>query len=149
MALTKDDKQFIVGTITNAIKENNKLIFGEMDKRFERIDERFEEMDKRFEEIDKRFERIDERFEKIDKRFEKMEGNIDKRFSEFKIWISQNFLTKDEAASKKDLGGLETRLNRKISAVQDAVVTIDSKFTEITAIHSAEIHDVKLKIGMN
>ena len=62
----------------NDLKEGQKEIRVEMDKRFEQVDKRFEQVDKRFEQVDKRFEQVDKRFEQIDRRFEQ----VDKRFDQ-------------------------------------------------------------------
>jgi len=90
------------------IKESQKSMLINMDKRFEQVDERFntmqqnmdnrfntmqqdmdkrfnamqQDMDKRFnamqQDMDKRFEKVDKRFEQVDKRFEQ----VDKRFEQ-------------------------------------------------------------------
>ena len=59
------------------LKEGQKEIRVEMDKRFEQVDKRFEQVDKRFEQVDKRFEQIDRRFEQVDKRLDQINDKLD------------------------------------------------------------------------
>ena len=59
------------------LKDGQKDLKQEMDRRFEQVDKRFEQVDKRFEQVDKRFEQIDKRFEQVDKRFEQIDVKLD------------------------------------------------------------------------
>jgi chromosome segregation ATPase len=71
----------VLQTQIGDLKDGQKDLKREMDRRFEQVDKRFEQVDKRFEQIDKRFEQIDKRFEQIDKRFEQ----VDKRFEQINV----------------------------------------------------------------
>ena len=67
------------------------------------------------------------------------------------IWMSQNFPTKSEVGEIVD-EKLYTQLQPikiQISELQDTVATLDAKFTEITAVNSAQIQDIKVKIGLD
>jgi len=75
------------GQITN-LKDGQKEIRLEMDKRFDLVDKRFEQVDKRFEqvnlgqkeirmEMDKRFEQVDKRFEQVNVKLDQIMDRID------------------------------------------------------------------------
>jgi len=49
----------------NDLKDGQKEIRLEMDKRFEQVDKRFEQVDKRFEQVDKRFEQVNNKLDQI------------------------------------------------------------------------------------
>ena len=63
------------------LKDGQKELKQDMDRRFEQVDKRFEQVDKRFEQVDKRFEQVDKRFEqvnvKLDTIIERMDTKID------------------------------------------------------------------------
>ncbi len=61
----------------NDLKEGQKEIRDDMNRRFEQVDKRFEQIDKRFEQIDKRFEQVDRRFEQVDRRFDQINVKLD------------------------------------------------------------------------
>lgn len=69
------DKE-IIKTLT-ALKEGQKNILREMDKRFEAVDKRFEDINKRFKDINNRFEDINKRFGDINNRFENINKQLD------------------------------------------------------------------------
>ena len=50
----------------DGLREGQKELKSDIDKRFEQVDKRFEQVDKRFEQVDKRFEQVDKRFEQAD-----------------------------------------------------------------------------------
>ncbi len=56
------------------LKEGQKEIRLEMDRRFERVDKRFEQVDKRFEQVDKRFDQVNV---KLDQIMERIDVKID------------------------------------------------------------------------
>ena len=60
----------------NEIKDNQKSMMVDINKRFEKIDERFEDMqsknDERFKQTDERFKQIDERLSSIDLKIEQL-----------------------------------------------------------------------------
>ena len=63
------------------LKDGQKELKQDMDRRFEQVDKRFEQVDKRFEQVDKCFEQVDKRFEQVDKHFEQ----VDKRFEQVNV----------------------------------------------------------------
>lgn len=65
------------------------------------------------------------------------------------VFMAQNFLTKDEAASKKDLSELESRINNKISALQDTIVAMDAKFTNSIAMTDSRVYRIEEHLGLN
>ena len=92
------------------IKESQKSILINMDKRFEQVDKQFnamqQNMDKRFnamqQDMDKRFnamqQDMDKRFEKVDKRFEQ----VDKRFNDVTDSIHLLTLRIEELAKSQE-----------------------------------------------
>ena len=58
-----------------------------------------------------------------------IDNSIESNNRNLMVWMSQNFLSKDEAASKKDLFDLTSNMNNKFSEVHDAIATLDTKFT--------------------
>ncbi len=65
----------------NGLREGQKDLKADFDKRFELTDRRFEQIDRRFEQIDRRFDQIDKRFDqinnKLDTIIERMDVKID------------------------------------------------------------------------
>ena len=59
------------------LKDGQKDLKKEMDRRFEQVDKRFEQVDKRFEQIDKRFEQVDKRFEQINVKLDTIIDRVD------------------------------------------------------------------------
>jgi Tfp pilus assembly protein PilN len=52
------------------LRDGQKDLKQEMDRRFEQVDKRFEQVDKRFEQVDKRFEQIDVKLDTIIERLD-------------------------------------------------------------------------------
>ena len=72
---------------------------------------------------------------------------MDQRFKDLMIWMSQNFPNKSEVGQIVDEKLLPVK--QQISVLQDAVVSLGTKFTEISTFQQAEIQDIKIKIGLN
>ena len=58
----------------DGLREGQKELKTDIDKRFEQVDKRFEQVDKRFEQVDKRFDKVDA---KLDTIIERLDVKID------------------------------------------------------------------------
>lgn len=65
----------------DALGENIRLQFQQVDRRFEEIDRRFEEVDRRFEEINRRFSDVDSRFGGVNQRIDQIESRLTSGFA--------------------------------------------------------------------
>ena len=75
----------------NDLKEGQKEIRQEMDKRFEQVDKRFEQVNKRFEQVDKRFDQVDKRFEQIILSIEHLSDKLENRDNNLRSFTMRMF----------------------------------------------------------
>lgn len=76
-----------------------------------------------------------------------MKVNNRELLSELMIWMSQHFPTKKEVGEIVDEKLITIKY--QISDLQNAVSTLDSRFTEITTFQQAEIQNMKVRIGLD
>ncbi len=88
--------------------------FGQVDQRFEQVDKRFDQVDQRFEQVDQRFEQVEKRFEQVDKRFEQ----VDKRFDQIALGQKEIKAEMDQKFSQLNdkLDTIIARMDVKIDA---------------------------------
>ncbi|VVA44019.1 conserved hypothetical protein [Candidatus Roizmanbacteria bacterium] len=106
--LTKDDKKFILDTITFAITKNNKIV----EKRFDIIDKRFDSMDKRFDSMDKKIDLLDKSLGKLSEETVELFTITNKRLEE----VNQNLGDKIDA-----INGVIVNHEHRIEKVEEKV----------------------------
>lgn len=116
--LTKDDKKFILNTITFAITENNKILdkrFNSIDKRFDKVDEKFNKIDKKFGEVDKRFDKLDKKIDTLDKSLGKLAADTVELFT----------------ITNKRLEEVNQNLGDKIDAINGVIVNHEYRIEKV------------------
>ncbi len=105
------------------LRNGQKELKIDIDRRFEQVDQRFGQVDQRFEQVDKRFDQVDQRFEQVEKRFEQ----VDKRFEQVDKRFDQIALGQKE---------IKAEMDQKFSQLNDKLDTIIARM------------DVKIDAGL-
>ncbi len=103
------------------LRNGQKELKLDIDRRFEQVDQRFGQVDQRFEQVDKRFDQVDQRFEQVDKRFEQVEKRfeqVDKRFDQIALGQKEIKAEMDQKFSQLNdkLDTIIARMDVKIDA---------------------------------
>ncbi len=115
------------------LKEGQKEIYQEIDKRFDQVDKRFDQVGKRFEQVGKRFEQVNEAqkeiHQEIDKRFEQ----VNKRFEQ--VNETQKEIRQEMGKRFEQVDKRFEQVNAKLDQIMDRVdVKIDGGLREGRAL---------------